>query len=350
MCTSVLSTDDLVEFGYFFDPTFFTLPFHCQSIEQDYRSRLFFEAAGLPLSVISQEPCITCFQDRNSAVPFLQSESISFLPPSFTGKDDSHFVHMNDMLSPRYSRFPGTPFVGSPSACSDISATSADPSAYDSDKTSELEPGFCEYHDDCSCPGSRRMSTVTEGDAAALGTGPVVAATVTIEPHSSVLEPLSPASVPVSTGIRRNIPFAEVLRMPQYGPLGAGSFPAVIALALLSAPPHRNNTLKIDEIYRFISERFPECDMTGTPASLRWRSTVRSTLTSCTTFRNVEVYLSAAHGQDLAKINKSGLWTFSEEAWDQQTVLVKRRRKPRRVQRAKIEAKGDTAAPTETKT
>ncbi|KAK7202673.1 hypothetical protein BZA70DRAFT_285715 [Myxozyma melibiosi] len=156
----------------------------------------------------------------------------------------------------------------------------------------------------------------------------------------------------------RDVPFSEVVSIR---PVSVTEHPRVayrilIACALLNAPPERGHVLRVDEIYGIIATRFSYFDIAKS-ARNSWKSGIRHTLSHSVSFKKVLMSESAdgnlrpsvrveedtrsAHKR--SRRSRSGdsaprrstksarevnsaegtfYWTFSEEAWEKQAVLV----------------------------
>ncbi|KAK9463928.1 uncharacterized protein V1516DRAFT_662048 [Lipomyces oligophaga] len=131
---------------------------------------------------------------------------------------------------------------------------------------------------------------------------------------------------------RRNddIPFPEIRDLannnatvrPEY------SYRILIACALLSAPRERNHTLRLQEIYESVKQRFPyfaHGDLTGT-----WRSGIRHTLSHSISFDRYFdgdcAYNSSANKYKPNSSEDGYVWGFSKTSWANQAILVGSRR------------------------
>ncbi|KAK9389518.1 hypothetical protein V1515DRAFT_593519 [Lipomyces mesembrius] len=117
-----------------------------------------------------------------------------------------------------------------------------------------------------------------------------------------------------------DVPFDTIMQMPFYGERRPPRpFTHMIALALLSSPS-TNNVLSIEEIYQFISKRFP-CFKTeaNVKATKRWKSAVRHNLSFSSSFRKIAT--DSAPRKALPGGSKRCLWGFSLKSWEKQRLL-----------------------------
>ncbi|KAK9372941.1 uncharacterized protein V1513DRAFT_450994 [Lipomyces chichibuensis] len=117
-----------------------------------------------------------------------------------------------------------------------------------------------------------------------------------------------------------DVPFDSIMQMPFYGERRPPRpFTHMIALALLSSPS-TNNVLSIEEIYQFISQRFPCFKMEASiKATKRWKSAVRHNLSFSSSFRKIAT--DSAPRKALPGGSKRCLWGFSLKSWEKQRLL-----------------------------
>ncbi|KAK9363816.1 hypothetical protein V1504DRAFT_444661 [Lipomyces starkeyi] len=117
-----------------------------------------------------------------------------------------------------------------------------------------------------------------------------------------------------------DVPFDTIMQMPFYGERRPPRpFTHMIALALLSSPS-TNNVLSIEEIYQFISKRFPCFKMEASiKATKRWKSAVRHNLSFSSSFRKIAT--DSAPRKALPGGSKRCLWGFSLKSWEKQRLL-----------------------------
>ncbi|KAK9366081.1 hypothetical protein V1509DRAFT_309778 [Lipomyces kononenkoae] len=117
-----------------------------------------------------------------------------------------------------------------------------------------------------------------------------------------------------------DIPFETIVQMPYYGERRPPRpFTHMIALALLSSPS-TNHILSIEEIYQFISKRFPCFKLeANVKATKRWKSAVRHNLSFSSSFRKIAT--DSAPRKALPGGSKRCLWGFSLKSWEKQRLL-----------------------------
>ncbi|KAK9323242.1 hypothetical protein V1517DRAFT_108477 [Lipomyces orientalis] len=117
-----------------------------------------------------------------------------------------------------------------------------------------------------------------------------------------------------------DVPFETIMQMPFYGERRPPRpFTHMIALALLSSPS-TNFILSIEEIYQFISKRFPCFKMEASiKATKRWKSAVRHNLSFSSSFRKIAA--DSDPRKALPGGSKRCLWGFSLKSWEKQRLL-----------------------------
>ncbi|KAK9246848.1 hypothetical protein V1506DRAFT_118069 [Lipomyces tetrasporus] len=117
-----------------------------------------------------------------------------------------------------------------------------------------------------------------------------------------------------------DVPFETIMQMPFYGERRPPRpFTHMIALALLSSPS-TNYILSIEEIYQFISKRFPCFKMEASiKATKRWKSAVRHNLSFSSSFRKIAA--DCGPRKALPGGSKRCLWGFSLKSWEKQRLL-----------------------------
>ncbi|KAK9379228.1 uncharacterized protein V2V93DRAFT_73267 [Kockiozyma suomiensis] len=168
---------------------------------------------------------------------------------------------------------------------------------------------------------SRQSLTISKGKLSSSSSPSSTSATATS--MSSISSPSSPFSRTTRNGgsyrCNRDVPFSEIENLqsfssdhPRY------AYRMLIACALLNAPPERAHVLRVDEIYKIIAERFRYFDITMS-ARNSWKSGIRHTLSHSVSFKKVDGSYDEVRGSAVEAVYH---WTFSDEAWAKQAVLV----------------------------
>ncbi|KAK9453237.1 hypothetical protein V1511DRAFT_104810 [Dipodascopsis uninucleata] len=145
---------------------------------------------------------------------------------------------------------------------------------------------------------------------------------ITAEEVSSSIVPSDDFDRPVRNGASyrccRDVPFSEILDLEDPGKRRpACPFTHLIALAFLSAPRH---VLEIEDIYRYIINRFPYFRMrTQKKDAARWKSAVRHNLSYSKSFKKYPI-VRPQNAKQVGGVKRCA-WGFSDEAWNRQTLL-----------------------------